>query len=107
MTSEDSDQPVHLHSLIRVIPDRMCLLQPPGYLKRDEREPMPYWVDIHYRLICVFACHTGLIVGFVMRWLVSWLKNKQIKNTLSGAMHYKYLAENLGGLVGETTTLIL
>ena len=37
-TSEDSDQPVHPHSLIRIFVDRMCLLQP----KRDEREPLPY-----------------------------------------------------------------
>ena len=24
----------------------MCLLQPPGYPKRDEWEPLPHWVDI-------------------------------------------------------------
>ena len=29
-TSEDSDQPAHPRSLIRVFADRMCLLQPPG-----------------------------------------------------------------------------
>ena len=45
-TSEDSDQPGHLRSLIRVFADRMCLLQSPGYLKRDERVPLPYWVDV-------------------------------------------------------------
>ena len=43
--SEDSDQPAHQCSLIRVFADRMFLLQPPGYAKRDELEPMPYWVD--------------------------------------------------------------
>ena len=26
-----------------------------------------------YGLIWVFACYTGLIVGFVMRWLILWL----------------------------------
>ena len=30
-TSEVSDQPAHLRSLIRVFADRMRLLQPPGY----------------------------------------------------------------------------
>ena len=40
-TSEDSDQPAHPRSLIRVFADRMCLLQPPGYPKG-----MPYWVDV-------------------------------------------------------------
>ena len=45
-TSEDSYQPAHPRSLIRVFADRMCLLQPPGYPKRDERELLPYWVDV-------------------------------------------------------------
>ena len=45
-TSEDSDQPAHLPSLIRVFADRMCLLQPPDYSKRDKQEPLPYWVDV-------------------------------------------------------------
>ena len=40
--SEDSDQPVHPHSLIRVFADGICLLQPQDYLNRDEREPMTY-----------------------------------------------------------------
>ena len=33
-TSEYSDQPAHPGSPIRVFADRMCLLQPPDYLKR-------------------------------------------------------------------------
>ena len=45
-TSEHSGQPAHLRSLIRVFADRICLLQPPGYSKRDKREPLPYWVDV-------------------------------------------------------------
>ena len=33
-TSEDSDQPAHPRSLIRVFADRMCQLQAPGYPER-------------------------------------------------------------------------
>ena len=40
-TSEDLDQPAHPCSLIRVFEDRMCLLQPLGYPKRDKRDPLP------------------------------------------------------------------
>ena len=43
-TSEDSDQPAHPRSLIRVLTDRMCLLLSPGYPKRNKQEPLPYWV---------------------------------------------------------------
>ena len=46
-TSQDSDQPVPPCNLIRVLTNRMCLLQPPGYPKRDKQESLPYWVDIH------------------------------------------------------------
>ena len=35
-TSKGSDQPLQLQSLIRVLAERMCLLQPPGYPKRDK-----------------------------------------------------------------------
>ena len=45
-TSEDSDQPAHPRSLIRVFADRMCLLQALGYPKRDKWEPLPYWMDV-------------------------------------------------------------
>ena len=45
-TSAYSDQPAHLRSLIRVFADPMCLLQPPGYPKMDEREPLPFLVDV-------------------------------------------------------------
>ena len=44
-TSEDSDQPAHSRSLIRVFAGRMCLLQPPSYPKTDKREPLPYLVN--------------------------------------------------------------
>ena len=29
-----------------VFTDHMCLLQPSGYPKRDEKEALPYWVDV-------------------------------------------------------------
>ena len=45
-TSEDSDQPAHPRSLIRVFADRMYILQPPGYPKRDKREHLPKSVDV-------------------------------------------------------------
>ena len=65
-TSKVSDQSAQTRSLIRVFADRLCLLQPPGDPRRDKRERE--WM---YRLIWVFACHAGLIVDFVMRWLFS------------------------------------
>ena len=39
-TREDSNQPAHLCSLIRVFTDCMCLLQTPAYPKRDDQEPL-------------------------------------------------------------------
>ena len=45
-TREDSDQPPHLRSLIRVFADRMCPLQRPSYPKMDKREPLLYWVVV-------------------------------------------------------------
>ena len=45
-TNEDSVQPAHPHSLIKVFADHMCLLQPPGYPKGDIREVLPYRVDV-------------------------------------------------------------
>ena len=64
--SEDSNQPGHPPSLIRVFADRMCLLQSLGCQKRDNGEPLPYWVDVQADL---FAGHRGHFVGFVMCWL--------------------------------------
>ena len=49
VTSKDPDQTAQLCSLIRVFTDHVCLLQPPGYPKRDQIEPLTYWVD--YKLI--------------------------------------------------------
>ena len=45
-TSEDSDQPAHSRSLIRVFANRMCLLQLPGYSKRNKRQPLQYCVVV-------------------------------------------------------------
>ena len=59
--SKDSDQPALSRCLIRVFADHMCLQQPPGYQKRDKREPLPDSVDVS-------ADHTGLVLGFVVRW---------------------------------------
>ena len=66
-TSEDSDQPMHLHSLIRVFADRMYFLQPLDYPRGiNENSCHTGWI---YRLSWVFFGHTGLFIGFVMRWL--------------------------------------
>ena len=45
-TCEDSDQPAHSRSLIRLFADRTCLLQPPGYPKRDKQEPLPFGMGV-------------------------------------------------------------
>ena len=45
-TSEDSDQPAHLRSLIRVFADRTCLVQPSGYPKKDSRGILPDCVTV-------------------------------------------------------------
>ena len=57
-TSEDSDQPAHPRRLMRVFTDRMCLLQPPGYPKRDKRESLPYWLDVQADL-SIFWSHSS------------------------------------------------
>ena len=57
-------QPAHPHSLIRVLTDRMCFLQPLGYLKQDKQELLPYWVAVQANLGLYFS--TGLIVSFVL-----------------------------------------
>ena len=52
----------------------MCLLQPPGYQKRDKRETLPYWVDVQIDLLLV----TRLIVGFAMHWLkIIWFATQE------------------------------
>ena len=78
-TSEDSDQPAHPHSLIRVFADRMCRLQPPGYPKRAKREPSPYWSDVQadlsldwlHRSYCKFSRTLALIRDEAIRTVES------------------------------------
>ena len=74
-TSEDSDQPANLFSLIRVFPDHICLLQAPGYPKREKREPLPYGVDIQADLSlcwlqmssCRFCCALAHMLWVLIR----------------------------------------
>ena len=62
-TREDLDQPAHLCSLLKVVNNRMCFLQPPGNANRDKQEPLPYPVNIQadrslcwsHRSYCRFA----------------------------------------------------
>ena len=65
--AKNSDQLAYPRSLIRVFTDRVCLLQSTGYPKRINENCCHIWWM--YRLIWVFAGHTGLIVGFVVHWL--------------------------------------
>ena len=45
-SAQTQNKPAHPRSLIRAFAERMRLLQPLGYPKRDKREPLPYWMDI-------------------------------------------------------------
>ena len=45
-TSEDTDQTAHPRSLIRDFPDRVRLLQPTNYSKRDILELLSYCIDV-------------------------------------------------------------
>ena len=64
MSQRTTKPKISLVRLIKVFADRMCLLQLPGHPKRDEREPLPYWVDVQadlslcwlHRSYCRF-CH--------------------------------------------------
>ena len=44
--SEDSGQLAHPRIPIRLFAERMCLLLPPGYPKREKREPLSYLMDV-------------------------------------------------------------
>ena len=41
---------LRIRAVWSVFADRMCLLQPPGYPERDQREPLPNWVDVQAEL---------------------------------------------------------
>ena len=101
-TSEDSDHPAHPRSLIRVLADRMFLLQPPGYLKRDKRESLPYVVDVQ----------ADLLVTQVLCALAHYLERsaacfKTPDTKLLGATsHYLYslLGSSMSGIVNWLLT---
>ena len=60
-TSEDSDQPAYPLRLIRVFAYRMCLLQPPGYSKRNKQEHFLHWVDVQQADLCLFLYYCSSI----------------------------------------------
>ena len=73
-TSNDSDQPAHPRSLIRIFADRMRLLQSLGYSKMDEREPLVYctgvqaglslcWSDRSYCMFFRALAHTSIFAS--------------------------------------------
>ena len=77
--SEDSDQPGHPPSLIRVF--AMCTIgaKDPNFLHAgsedsDQTGRMP-------RLILIFAGRTCPFVSFVVRWLISWFDNSSYNKT--------------------------
>ena len=83
-TSEDSNQPMHSHSLIKVFTDRICLLQAPGYPKRVEQDHLPNWVDVQadlslcwpHRSYCRFfraLAHTDMGKDLLRHCGISWL----------------------------------
>ena len=37
---------LHIHPVLSVFTDLMCLIQLLGYPTRDKWEPLPYWVDV-------------------------------------------------------------
>ena len=71
-TNEDSDQPAHPRSLIRVFADRMCLPQCPRYPKSYKLEPLPYWVDIQADLSLCWS-HVLLYSKTCVRKPPKWL----------------------------------
>ena len=101
-TSEDSDQPAHPCSLIR-LRWSLCLLLPPRYPKRNEKEALQYWWM--YRLIWVFAGHTGLIVDFykihtvttigvALNTQITHLRNMRKKIIYNNVIYIKYFASS-------------
>ena len=66
---EDSDQPVHPHSLIRVFTDHMCLVQSPGYLKRDRQEPLPYCVNLQTDLSICWSHRSYSFIVCLLKYL--------------------------------------
>ena len=73
VSSEDSDQTAHPRSLIWVFADRICLLHPPSYPKRDKRKSLPYWVDRKADLSLCWSA--GPIVGYVKSSVLSFCRS--------------------------------
>ena len=69
VTSEDSHQPTHLCSLIRIFTDHMCLLQYLGYPKRDKQDFLSYCVDVQVELSLCWShrsyCRFCLALAYV------------------------------------------
>ena len=89
-TSEDSDQPTHPCSLIRVFTDCMCLLQPPGYPKRAKWGPLLDWVDVQadlsvcwlHRSYCRFSCALAQIIFGYPTYLELWRRKRNNEKNL-------------------------
>ena len=73
-----TDQSAHPRSLMGVFADRMCLLQPPGYSKRNKREVLPYWVNLQADLSLCWShwsyCKFFRVLAHI---ILSW-RNKKI-----------------------------
>ena len=71
-------QPVKIHislcicSLIRVFADHMCLLQPPGYPKRDKQEPLPYWMDVQTDLSLCWSHASYCRFSHALACVICW-----------------------------------
>ena len=69
----------------------MCLLQPPDNPKRDKREPLPYWVDVHADRMCLLASRlskegytrTLAILGGCTCWSECWPHGPSTASRLS------------------------
>ena len=125
MWAAKTDQPACLYSLIRVLADRMCLLQPPGYLKRNKQEPLPYWVDVQadlslcwlHRSYCRFCLELARISTF-FDWekCLTWSYGRQPVKGFDGCrckiinMHIKLSKPHLdvmGGVYNYNLMLII
>ena len=72
-TSEDSDQPAHPRSLIRVFAERMCLLQPLDYKIEINENPCHIgwmYVQVYLSLCWSYRFYCMFVVVFFVRWLL-------------------------------------
>ena len=78
-----SNKPAHLSSLIRVFADCMYLLQPLGYQKMDNREPIDVQADLRlswsHRSYCMFCLALAHISYFSMKtYVVELIRNASL-----------------------------